>query len=190
MTVQFNTSGNLYLVGNVGLHVADYYDEATGVVTLDLTAYIELEASYYPLPSASTAAILYKISPVLSIGAVYDNTQIYQGIPNTYQIGSYNYGNRGSYYAREFVNFQLQTLKECSGFNPPEGIVAGTSETLYAYGVPNPPAYNPVDKLYLYLPNADIDSVEIDLHYHLEQFSAATEAYGYIWTQLSDTYGS
>jgi hypothetical protein len=40
------------------------------------------------------------------------------------------------------------------------------------------------------LPNADIDSVEIDLHYHLEQFSAATEAYGYIWTQLSDTYGS
>ena len=190
MTVTFHTTGNIYLIGDVELHVADYYDASTGIATIDLPSYMQLEASYYPLPSATTAAILYKISPILSIGAVYDNTQIYQGIPNTYQIGSYNYGNRNSYFTREFVNFQSQTLKECSGFYPPEGMVAGTSETIYAYGIPDPAAYNPVDKLYLYLPNADIETVAIDLHYHLEQFSGQSEAYGYIWTNLSDTYGS
>jgi hypothetical protein len=190
MTVQFNTDGNSYLVGNVEVYVPTYFNSLTFTANIPLTAYMQSEASGYPLTSGAPAAILYKIAPILSIGTIYDNTQIYQGIPNTFQIGSFNYGWKGSFWAREFINFQQQNIPECSGFYPTEGKVAGTTETIYSYGVTNPASYNPADMLYLYLPNADIDTVTLYLHYSIEQFSGASPAYGYIWSSLSDTYGS
>jgi hypothetical protein len=190
MTVQFNTGGNTYLVGNVEVYVPTYFNATTFTADIPLAAYMQSEASGYPLDSGTPAAILYKIAPILVIGTVYDNTQIYQGIPNTFQIGSFNYGWKGASWTREFLNFQQQNIPECSGFYPAEGIFPGTSDTLYSYGVTNPAKYNPADMLYLYLPNAEIDTVTLYLHYSIEQFSNATTEYGYIWSSLSDTYGS
>jgi hypothetical protein len=190
MTVLNATTGNTYLVGLIDIALEDVYNSTTEVSTIDISSYLQVEVADYPLDSGSTSAILYKVSPILTIGAVFDNTQVYQGIPNTYQIGSYNYGSRGSYHTREFVNYQLQTLKECSGLYPPEGMVAGSVETIYSFGIPNPSPYSPVDTLYLYLPNADISMSTIALHYSLEQLPGNATEYGYIWTNLSNLYGN
>jgi len=190
MTVLKTTSGNSYLVGLINIDLDDAYNSETEVSTIDIYSYLQTEVTEYPLSTGSTSAILYKVSPILTIGDIFNHTQIYQGIPNTCQIGSYNYGNRGSYYTREFVNFQLQTLKECSGIYPPEGILAGSTETIYSFGIPNPSPYSPVDTLYLYLPNADITTSTIALHYSLQQLPGSATEYGYIWNNLSNLYGN
>jgi hypothetical protein len=190
MPVLNATTGNIYLSGRIDFDLTPSYDPSTEICTILIADMVTADIASNPLPGAETAAILYKVQPSLDVGTVYTNTQIYSGSPTSYQIGSYNYQTEYAVYSHGYINYLQQALPAISGIIPEYGSVPGTSETLYAYGIPNPGCYSPANTLLLYLPNADISTCSLSLRYFVQQFSGATTSYGYIWSNMSDNYGS
>jgi len=188
VTIITSSTNNFYLFGNIELNLGDYFDSDTGVATISLGQQIFYEASTAPVPGSETLAVLYKCVPFLSIGIVYDNTQVYQGIPNTFQIGSYNYSYNGYFYERIFVNYKQQSLRECSSCFPTYGGYPSTMGQGDFIGVIFPPLQTSVDTLSLYLPNADIMSATLILQYSLQQLQNGGGEGSFVWNSLSAFY--
>lgn len=188
MGIETSSSDNYYLYGNLGITVVDYFNAETGVATIPIGQEIFSYVSIAPVPESETVAVLYKCVPLLQIGSIYSNTQIYQGIPNTYQIGSYNYSFNGFFYERNYVNYKMQALKECSACYPVSGGFPDEIQQDDFIGVIFPSTQTCVDTLSLYLPNAEIDTVLLILQFSVQQLQTDKGEGSFVWNSLSAFY--